>query len=152
MLAVSFYDVVLWVHITAVVVAFGVVFAYPVMYALAKAGGPERKAAIHDLQATVGKRVISPGMLVVLLAGAYLATDADVWSEVWVTVPLVLLLVIGGLGGGYLGPREERLATLAREGDQAEYEQVLGQVRTVSYLLLVLVVVAIFFMTTKLGG
>lgn len=32
-----------------------------------------------------------------LLAGAYLATDADLWSEVWVVVPLVLLFVIAGL-------------------------------------------------------
>ena len=40
----TFYDVVLWVHITAVVVAFGALFAYPVFLAVV-ADGADRTSA-----------------------------------------------------------------------------------------------------------
>ncbi len=36
-LAVTLYDVVLWIHVTAVVVAFGALFAYPVFLASTRA-------------------------------------------------------------------------------------------------------------------
>ncbi|HEY8584976.1 MAG TPA: DUF2269 family protein [Capillimicrobium sp.] len=150
MLAVQMYDVVLWVHIVAVVVAFGGVFSYPVWFAVASRAAPTQRAFFHEAQARVGKTVISPGLLVILLAGAYMATDRDLWSEPWVTVPLVILIVVGGLGGGYLGPREERLAELARSGDVGPaYEAEFRRVRTVSYLLMALIVIAIYFMTAK---
>lgn len=149
MLAVQFYDVVLWLHILAVVVAFGCVFAYPLWFAMVRRAEPAQRAFFHAMQARAGKLVISPGMVVILLAGAYLATDRDLWSEPWVTVPLVILLVVGGLGGGFLGPREERLAELARNGEEAAYEAVFSQVRAVSYTLIALVVVAIYFMVAK---
>jgi uncharacterized membrane protein len=152
MLAVTFYDVVLWVHITAVVVAFGGVFTYPLWFAHVARAPAATRAGFHRGQAKVGKYVISPGLLVVLLAGAYLATDRDLWSEVWVTVPLVILIVLGGLGGAYFGPREERLAELAEAGDDTAYRPVFAQVRAVSYIAMALVVVAIFFMVTKLGA
>ena len=32
--AIRFYDVVLWIHITAVVAAFGALFAYPIFLAV----------------------------------------------------------------------------------------------------------------------
>ena len=44
----------------------------------------------------------------ILLAGIYLATDRELWSETWVTVPFVLLFIIAGLG-----------ATLLRRGEEA---------------------------------
>jgi len=32
--AITLYDVVLWIHVTAVVVAFGALFAYPIFLAV----------------------------------------------------------------------------------------------------------------------
>ena len=44
-LAVSLYDLVLWIHVTAVVVAFGALFAYPIFLAVnARAPLGERAA------------------------------------------------------------------------------------------------------------
>lgn len=40
MAAVSFYEVVLWLHITAVVVGFGGTFAYGVLLAAARRSAP----------------------------------------------------------------------------------------------------------------
>lgn len=150
--ALAFYDVVLFVHILAVVVAFGASFTYPLIYAVAAGASPAQRAALHAFQARYGRTYLSFGLLVIVLAGAYLASDRDYWSEPWVGIPLLIAIVVGGIGGAYLGPRESRLAALAEGGDQAEYATVLGQARTAALVVSGLVLVAIFLMTTKLGG
>src|SRR5580700_11253270 len=111
--AVTFYSVVLAVHIMAVVVAFGVTFAYPVMYAVGQRSEPRAMPALHRIQDHIGKRVISPGMVVVLAAGIYLASKAEVWSTFYVQWGFGVIIVIGGLGGAFFAPRERRLADLA---------------------------------------
>jgi hypothetical protein len=151
-LAVRFYDVVLWLHITAVVIAFGALFAYPV-FLLVNARAPiAERAHLHRLQIVFSKRVTGPAIGVILLAGIYLATDADLWSKAWVTVPFVLLLVIAGLGQTVLRRGEERLVSTAEAGDAPGYASTLATVRTWVWVLLVLVVIAIFFMTVKPFG
>ena len=152
MLAVRFYDVVLWVHITAVVVAFGAMFAYPVFLAANARAPIAQRANLHRLQIAFSKRVTGPAIGVILLAGIYLASDADLWSKAWVTVPFVLLFVIAGLGSTVLRRGEERLVATAEEGDAAGYTSALDTVRTWIWVLLVLIVIAIFFMTAKPFG
>src|SRR3954465_4395148 len=114
MLAITFYSVVLSLHIMAVAVAFGFSFAYPVFMPWARRTHPQAMPVVHQLSDRLGKLVMSPAMVVVLLAGIYLASDADAWSEAWVTVPLVILIVIGALGGMFFAPNERRLGELAR--------------------------------------
>jgi hypothetical protein len=77
------------VHITAVVVAFGAVFADPVFLAVVAKAPIGQRAMFHHAQITFSKRVTGPSIGVILLAGIYLATDRDLWSETWVTVPFV---------------------------------------------------------------
>jgi hypothetical protein len=149
MLAITFYDVVLWLHVTAVITAFGALFAYPIfLHVIATAPIAER-APFHRSQIAFSKRVTGPAIGVVLLAGVYLATDADLWSEVWVTVPLVLLFVIAGLGQTVLRRGEERLVATSEAGDEGAYAGLLAGVRTWTYVTLALIVVALFFMTAK---
>ncbi len=150
--AVSLYNVVVWIHVSAVVIAFGSVFSYPLWFAHVARAPMAEKAFFHRMQARIGRYVVGPAMVVILLAGAYLATDRDLWSEVWVTVPLVILFVISGLWGAILAPREERLVALAEAGDEAAYGPLFAQVRTMTYVALALVLVAAFFMVTKLGA
>ena len=107
MLAVRLYDVVLWVHITAVVIAFGALFAYPVFLAVVARAPIAQRVTFHHAQIAFSKRITGPTIGVILLAGVYLATDADLWSETWVTIPFVLLFVIAGLGGTVLRRGEE---------------------------------------------
>ena len=149
--AVVVYDVVLFVHIVAVVVAFGVTFTYPVVYAVAARADWHQRAALHGLLQRIGGTYISYGLLVVVLAGAYLATDRDLWGEPWVMGPLVIAIVIGGIGGGYLGPREVQVIEGVGTRDETEYRERLRPLRLASSSVSLLVVVAIFLMTTKPG-
>ena len=82
--AVTFYDVVLWIHVTAVVVAFGALFAYPVFLAVNARAPLAQRAGLHRAQIAFSQRVTGPTIGVILLAGIYLATDAELWDQAWV--------------------------------------------------------------------
>ena len=142
LLAVQFYDVVLSVHVIAVVAAFGVWFAYPLLV-------PRGDAAAHRAQVRVARMVVTPAGTLALLAGIYLASDRSYWSEVWVTVPLIILIVLMGVTGAYLIPRQKRLAEMADAGGGPEYAALAGQVARVALGGAALVVVAVFFMAAK---
>jgi uncharacterized membrane protein len=158
MLAITFYSVVLSVHIMAVVIAFGTTFAYPAFMPWARKNHPEAMPVIHEMSDRLGKLVMSPAMALVLIGGIYLASDADVWSESWVSVPLVILVVIGGLGGLFFAPSERRLGELARRdlasvGElSAEYDALFRRVAIVGFAVMALVLIAIFFMVAKPGA
>ncbi len=146
---VRFYDVVLWLHITAVIVAFGALFAYPLFLTVnAKAPIAER-ASLHRLQIAFSKRITGPTIVVVLAAGIYLASDAHLWSEGWVGAGLALLIVIAGLGATVLRKGEERLLAHAEAGDETAYDGALRTLLGWTSLTLLLLLVTIFLMAVK---
>ena len=153
--SVTFYSVVLAVHIMAVVIAFGTSFAYPAFMPWARKNHPQAMPVIHAMSDRLGRLVMSPAMVIVLLAGIYLASDADAWSETWVSVPLVILLVIGGLGGMFFAPNERKLGELATRdlangGElSAEYDELFKRVAVAGLTVCALVLIAIFFMAAK---
>jgi Predicted integral membrane protein (DUF2269) len=151
-LAVRFYDVILWLHITAVVTAFGALFAYPVFLAVNARGPIAGRAALHRVQIAFSKRVTGPTIGVVLLAGVYLASKADVWGEFWVIAAVVLLFVLAGLGATVLRRGEEHLLELAEAGDEPGYARRLSSVMRWTWIEVVLVVVTIFDMAAKPFG
>lgn len=149
---VSFYDVVLWVHITAVVTAFGTLFAYPVFLAVNAKAPLSQRANFHRLQIAFSKRITGPVIGVVLIAGIYLASDAHLWSETWVIVPLILLFVIAGLGATVLRQGELQLVAASESGSEEDYATILSRVQAWTAVTIALVVVAIFFMAAKPFG
>ena len=149
MLAVQLYDVVLWVHITAVVAAFGALFAYPIFLAVNAQAPLTERAGLHRMQIAFSKRVTGPVIGVILLAGIYLATDADAWDEPWVGISLVMLFVIAGLGATVLRRGEEKMLESSERSDEAGYLSALAATRTWTLITLVLVVLTIYVMTAK---
>lgn len=153
--SVTFYSVVLAVHIMAVVIAFGTSFAYPAFMPWARKNHPQAMPVIHEMSDRLGRLVMSPAMVLVLICGIYLASDADAWSETWVSVPLVILIVIGGLGGMFFAPNERKLGALATRdlanGSElsAEYDALFKRVAAAGLVVCALVLVAIFFMAAK---
>jgi len=161
-LAVMFWEVVLAVHIAAIVIAFGVTFAYPVMYAVGIKREPRTMPGFHRIQDYVGKFVISPFLALALLAGIYLASHLHQWSTFYVQWGLAVIVVLGGLGGAYFAPRERKLGELAERdlaasGDgevkfSEEYTALRKQVELVGYVSSALVLVTIYFMTVHTGA
>ena len=149
MLSVAFYDVVKWIHITSVVVAFGALFAYPVMLASAAKAPIGQRGVLHRAQIAFAKKVTGPAIGVVLLAGIYLATDRDLWSEFYVSASFVLLLVIAGLGATLLRRGEEGLAEASDAGDEARYAGALRALQRWTLVTIFLIVLTIYIMTAK---
>jgi hypothetical protein len=140
------------VHITSVVVAFGALLAYPVFLTVNARAPLGLRATFHRAQIAFSKWVTGPAIVVILLAGVYLATVADLWSRMWVSLSFLLLLIIAGLGATVLRRGEERLVTSSEAGDEAGYASALTTVQTWTYATLVLIVIAIFLMTVKPFG
>jgi hypothetical protein len=161
LVAVTFYTFALAVHIAAIVIAFGVTFAYPVMYAVGIKSEPRSMPGVHRIQDSVGKFVISPFLGLALLAGIYLASKLHTWSDFYVQWGLGVIVLLGALGGAYFAPRERRLAELAERDVgaseatasgfvfSAEYKALRQQVFSVNLAANVLVLLTIYFMTAQ---
>lgn len=155
--AILFYDVVLFVHVLAVVLAFGVTFTYPLLDAHMRKSHPGDLVALHRMQVFLTGHLITPMMVVVLAAGLYLALDRWKLGDGWIGATLAILFVLFGLVGAVFTPSEKRLAQLATRDAQAggarsaEYEQEAKKLAMFGTLAGVLVIVAIFLMTVKPG-
>jgi hypothetical protein len=157
--AASLYEVVLAVHIMAVVVAFGVTFAYPIMFAVAARHDPRGLPLMHRVEYTIERMLINPGLLLVILAGAYLASKGHHWSEFYVQWGLGAAIVIGGLVGSVMIPTSKRAEKIAERdvaaaGDggiemSEEYRGLVRRLSIVGTLLSVLVLVTILFMAIQ---
>ncbi len=162
-LAASLYEVVLAVHIMAVVVAFGVTFAYPIMFAIGARRDPRALPLLHRIEYSIERMLLNPGLLVVLLAGIYLASKGHYWSDFFVQWGLGVVVVIGALVGAVMiptGKRAEQLAArdlaAAGEGGEVtlsdEYRALTRRLASVGSLLSLLVLVTILFMALHLGA
>ena len=171
-LAASLYEIVLAVHIMAVVVAFGVTFAYPIMFAVAARHDPRGLPLLHRIEYTIERMLINPGLALVLLAGIYLASKGHFWSDFFVQWGLAAVVVIGALIGAVMIPtakRAEQIATrdvaaataTAGAGGGAggaeidmseEYRALVRRLSSVGTLLSLIVLVTILFMALHVGA
>ncbi len=148
----------------AVVIAFGVTFAYPIMFAVAARRDPRGLPLLHRIEYTIERMLVNPGLLLVVIAGVYLASKGHYWSDFFVQWGLGAVVVIGALVGSVMIPtskRAEQIATrdLAAGGDgeaqvelSDEYRALVRRLTRVGTLLSVLVLVTIFFMATHTGA
>jgi uncharacterized membrane protein len=158
---IDVHTVVLFVHILAVVVGFGVIFTYPLLDAYARRANVVDLVALHRFQVFLTSRVIQPALLVILVAGIYLATDGDrgySLGDPWISAAFAILIVIGALAGAIIAPTEKKLLALAQRelkpgqtpSDAYEHEAI--KLARFGGLASLLIVVALFLMVTKPGA
>ena len=95
--ATSAYDVVLGVHILAVVIAFGVTFAYPIIFAVGARQDPRSLPLLHRIELTTERILVNGGLVLVLGAGIFLASDGHHWSEFFVQWGIAAVVVVGAI-------------------------------------------------------
>ena len=160
MIAMRLYDFVLWIHVAAVVIAFGAPFIYPIILARVTNANPEALPGLYNAMIHAGRTLITGAYLVLFLAGAYLASDAGLWSEHWVSGSLVILIVLVGISHGLAMPTEKKLSAmatkeLAARGGRgpmtfsAEYEKAYRKLNRVGVLSNVLVLIALYLMIVQ---
>lgn len=158
--AVQFYDVVLFVHITAVVLAFGPTLAYPVFMAVAEKTDPRALPSVmRGIEAW--DKISNAMLLVIIAAGIYLVADSPAWefSDFYVSWGFAYVIVIGGLSGAFFAPQTRKLKTLAEkdiaasgDGDvkfSAEFDAVNAKIGQVGMFAGIITILTIYVMTAK---
>jgi hypothetical protein len=163
LLAVAFWEVVLALHIIAVVFAFGATFAYPVLLGAVAKADPRALPALYRALHAISQRVIMPGVAAILVFGIYLASHLELWSSFFVQWGLAVVIVIGAVEGAYLGPRERRLIEVADRDVAAggsdgavafsvEHDALVRRIGAVGALMDLLVILTIYFMVAHTGA
>ena len=160
--AVAFFEVVLALHILAVVIAFGATFAYPVLLGVVTKSDTRALPSLYRAFHAISQRVIMPGLAGIVIFGIYLASDLHMWSAFYVQWGLGVSLLIGATEGMILGPSERRLiavadAELAAADDGpvtagAEHESLVRRIGGIGAAMDLLVVITIYLMATHAGA
>lgn len=149
------YKIALFLHILAMVVAFGPTFGYALFFSVTPQFPRAAPAILTGVQ-RVDRYLVGPGTIVVLLAGIYLLVDGP-WetSDAFIGVGFLAIVVLLGLQHAFFRPNTRRAKELAerdlKAGDTLSEEFVaLGQrIGKVGRLAGLIVAVTIFFMAYK---
>src|SRR3954471_22810536 len=115
MLALDSYGVVLALHIMAVLAAYGVPLAYPLLLPYVRRRNPRAMPGVHDVQHRLNLVLTGPGTVLVLGFGLYMASEHDLFDETWVQVGITAIVLIAVIGGWGVGG-SQRLAELSAGG------------------------------------
>jgi hypothetical protein len=81
--SLTFTQVVLFLHIASVVVAFGVTFTYPIIVPATIQRAPRHAAWLHGMQDRIGRFIITPGATLVLLTERDIAASPPTGDVAW---------------------------------------------------------------------
>lgn len=150
------YGVGLFLHVLAVVVAFGPTLAYPIFSAVAQKTEPRSLPGVIRGIIQTDRVLVNPGMIVLLLAGIYLLSKGDISAgESWVTVGFVAIITLFAMSHAFFMPKSRQALVLAerdlKAGDELspEFEALSKQIETGGKIATLIVVVTIFFMVVK---
>jgi len=149
------YKFAVFLHILAVVLAFGPTFGYALFFSVV----PQHPRATPAILAGVQKcdrYLVNPGMIVLLLAGLYLLSDGP-WetSDAFIGVGFLAIIVLFGLQHGFFQPKVREARALAERDLKAsdalsdEFRALGDRIGKVGTLAGVIVVVTVFFMSYK---
>lgn len=158
--AVFFWQIALAVHIIFVVAAFGLLLAYPFIVVAVERFDRRSVPVLLRARQLLGRSLVNPGLLIVVLAGVYLAAQQHQWGQFYVQWGIGAAVVIGALEGAFVARQSGRLAELAArdiaaspaDGEVSWSEDYLdARTRTdqVNAVLAMLVVVTIFLMVVQ---
>jgi uncharacterized membrane protein len=159
----DFYTLVLFLHIAAAVIAFGATFAFPIIDLTVRRVDLRALPVWHEAQNQIGMKLITPGAILVLLTGIYMAVDRwDDFGGAWFSAAGVIVVILLGLGHGFFAPNGRRMraqaetdlaAGAAERGTMsAEYEALGARTRAVGIFSSLLVLVALLLMVWKPGA
>lgn len=150
----TLYELLLFVHVLAAATWVGGALMLKVQSSRALGSGPDRAADLALETERVGKTVLMPSSIVLLVAGLWLVFETDIGFEpLWVKLGLAIYVVSAVAGAAFLGPLYKQVGELKAErgaGD-AEVAARLQRISMLSSVDLGLLVAAIFVMTVKPG-
>ncbi len=150
------FSIGLFIHVLAVVLTFGPTYGFAFFIGTAEENDPRSVPTVLSGILKVDRFLVSPGLIVILLAGVYMLIDAEISaSESWVSVGFVAIFVLFGMAHGFFRPNTKKALELAERdlgsGDalSAEYEAVSKKLETGGKIAGAIVAIAIFFMVVQ---
>lgn len=162
-LALTGYQLSVWIHVTAVVVGLGMTFAEALLFPVAMKMNPRHLPYVHRMQLTINRYVASPALVLILVTGIYQVSDAG-WSfgSFWISATFAIVIILGGLNGAYFIPSDRKLEAMlnseieaAGTGDFTPSDEYLAKAKIQGYLgpvTGILIILAIYLMVVKPGA
>jgi hypothetical protein len=157
--AVFFWQIVLAIHVVFVVAALGAIVVYPVVALAAERLDGSSVPLLHRVRQVLGRSLINPGLVVVAIAGFYLAADLHTWHDFYVQWGIGAVIVLGALEGAFVVRQAGALSELAQKDvDSAAggevrwsdgYVAARGRADQINALMAVLVIVTVFLMVVQ---
>ena len=146
---VQFYDVVVFFHILAFVLAFGPTFAYGLFFATAARMNPAALPVVGQAVVTWGRTAQRASILVIIASGLYLTGERWEFSDFFVSWGLAAIIVLLALSEAYFIPTTKRFIGAAEAGRQEEVQAIAKQQGTMGPIAGLIVVLTIYVMTAK---
>jgi uncharacterized membrane protein len=150
------FSIALFIHVLAVVLAFGPTYGFAFFVGSAEQTEPRSVPAVLRGILQVDRYLISPGLIVVLLAGIYMLIDADISAgESWVTIGFIAIIVLFGMAHGFFRPNTRRALGLAERDLSSggtlgeEYLALSKKLETGGKVAGAIVAITIFFMVVQ---
>jgi hypothetical protein len=125
-ISASLYSTLVVIHIMAATVTFGAIFTYPIAFSVVTRHDPRSLPTMHRIEYTIERFVLIPGLLTIIVAGAYASSLGRHWGEFYVRWGLAAAIAIGALVGSVMIPGAERAAALAQRDAAAAAETAKG--------------------------
>lgn len=150
------YSIGLFIHVLAVVLTFGPTYGYAFFVTAAEESSPRSVPTVLRGILTIDRYLVTPGLIVILLAGIYMLIDAEISAgESFVTVGFIAIVVLFGMAHGFFLPQTRQALELAEsdlaKGDalSPEYEAISKKLETGGKIAGLIVAITIFFMVVK---
>ena len=118
-------------------------------------GDPGRMVSTAKDVGDLGKRLITPSAIAVLVFGVGLVAVSD-WSfsDTWILLGLIGIAITIVTGAGFLGPESDRVARLGAERDPSdpEVQRRIKRIFAISRVDLVVLVLVVADMVFKPGS
>lgn len=158
MLAIStgYYNTLKFFHVLAAATWVGsVIYAQVLATKVLGEGDLARLAATAKDIGDLGKRLITPAAIAVLVFGVWIvAVSAWNFTDTWVLLGLAGIAVTIVTGAGFLGPESERLGKLGAERDPSdpEIQRRIKRIFAVSRVDVVVLILVVADMVFKPGS
>jgi uncharacterized membrane protein len=165
-LGVENFQYSIFLHVTAVVVGFGSTFSESVMFPVAMKTSARHLPYVHRLQLVLNQYFAIPAAIVVAITGVYQVDKLNFdYGSFWLSATIVILVVLFLTNIFFFIPTDRKLLPIIEQAiadsggkeltlqDLPPTYQRLGRAEgIVGSLMGILLVAAIFFMTTQVGS
>lgn len=156
---VSYFELLLLIHIAGAIIGFGPTYAFAVLGPLSgKLGGPRALGILEGMMAIEKRLVIPVAFVTQPLSGALLifesGRDNNFFSFEWLWIGILLYIVIFYLAVFQNSPALEKMIHLAGSGgaETPEFGALVKKTKSIGPLLTIGLTIVVFLMITKPGG